>query len=100
MITVIGFILFFIYTSLIFFVKNISLLVIILAINIMLMLIFKIRAKNVTFFIVKLLPFIIFTSVLNILLGNLERGILCRDKISFSLPYYIYFLGKNDTKED
>lgn len=100
MITVIGFILFLIYTSLIFFVKNISLLMLILAINIMLMLTFKINAKNAVFFIIKLLPFILFTSVLNVLFGNIEFGILCRYQVSFGLPYYIYFLKKNDTKKD
>lgn len=100
MLAAIGFILFLIYTSLIFFVKNISLLMLILAINIMLMFIFKINVKNAGFFIIKLLPFIIFTSVLNILFGNLEFGILCRNKINFSLSYYIYFFEENDAKKD
>lgn len=84
------FILFLIYTSLIFFIKSYYLLAFVFGINIILMIVLKINAKKACTFLFKLLPFILFTSVLNILLGELELGILCRNKINFSLQYYIY----------
>lgn len=69
-------ILFIIYASLIFFIKDYYELAIIFAINLMLMIILKINAKNALKFCVKLLPFIIFTIVINLILSNIEFAIL------------------------
>lgn len=69
------FILFLIYTSLIFFIKSKVLLTIVFLINIFLMIFLKINLKNTCKFIFKILPFIIFTAVLNILFESIEHGI-------------------------
>lgn len=69
------FILFLIYTSLIFFIKSKILLLAVFLINMFLMAILKINLKNTCKFIFKILPFIIFTAVLNVLFGSLEHGI-------------------------
>lgn len=71
-----GLIAFLVYTSLIFFIKEYYMLLAVLAINAILMLILKINIKKGIIFIMKLLPFIIFTSAINVILGNIELGIL------------------------
>ncbi len=76
MLTVVGFIVFLIYASLIFFIKAKELLLLSLFINIILMLIFKINLKKAAIFILKLLPFILFTVILNVLFGSLWVGVL------------------------
>lgn len=69
------FIIFLIYTSLIFFIKSEVLLLAVFLINMFLMIILKISLKNTCKFILKILPFIIFTAVLNVLFGSLEHGV-------------------------
>lgn len=69
-------VLFLIYASAIFFIKNAYILALVLLINFVLMLILKISLKKAIIFIIKLLPFILFTVVLNILLGDIALGIL------------------------
>lgn len=76
MLNVIGFILFIIYTSLIFFIKDYFMLAVVLFINIMLMIIFKISFKNTAIFLLKIFPFILFTAVINVLLSSLQYGII------------------------
>lgn len=72
----IGFVLFLIYTSLIFFIKSYFLLGIVLIINLFLMLIFKVSLKNTFEFIFKLMPFILFTAVFNMIFEDVLYGVL------------------------
>ncbi len=76
MLSAIELILFLSYTTLIFFVKQYYLLGVIFSINIILMFIFRVNFKKGVLFIIKLLPFIIFTAILNIVLGDINLGIL------------------------
>ena len=70
------FTLFLIYTVGIFFIKNYIILGIIAIFNIILMLTIKINIKNAINNLIKLLPFILFTIVINILFADLNFGIL------------------------
>lgn len=72
----IKFILFLIYTIGIFFINNYLALGIIAIFNIFLMLLIKINIKNAGNNILKLLPFILFTIIVNILFADLEFGLL------------------------
>lgn len=72
----IKFILFLIYTIGIFFISNYLVLGIIAIFNIILMLLIKINIKNAGNNILKLLPFILFTIIVNILFADLEFGLL------------------------
>lgn len=72
----IKFILFLIYTIGIFFINNYIALGIIAIFNIILMLLIKINIKNAGNNILKLLPFILFTIIVNILFADLEFGLL------------------------
>ena len=76
MIDIIYFILFLIYTISIFFVKNYYVIGIITVLNIMLMIFFKVNFKNAIIVILKFLPFIFFTSIINIIISGLEYGML------------------------
>ena len=70
MLAVIGFILFIIYTSWIFFIKSYFVLGIVLLINVILMLILRINFRDTILFLAKILPFILFTVVINVLLSS------------------------------
>ena len=72
----IKFTLFLIYTVGIFFIKNYIILGIIAIFNIILMLTIKINIKTAINNLIKLLPFILFTIVINILFADLNFGIL------------------------
>jgi len=76
MFIVVAFIAFLIYTSAIFFIKSYYLLEIVFAINLILMLIFNINYKKIAMFLLRLLPFIAFTGIVNIILGGVGLGIL------------------------
>lgn len=73
---VIEFLLFLAYTILIFFIKNYFLLGIIAIINIILMIISKESIKKLLLTIFKLIPIILFTSSINIIMGDINSGIL------------------------
>lgn len=73
---VVKFILFLIYTISIFFIKNYILLTLILFINISLMIISKININKAIKSLIKLMPFILFTVVINIIFVDLEFAIL------------------------
>ena len=73
---VIQFILFLAYTILIFFIKEYSLLTIFIGINMILMLVFRINIKGAFIFILKLLPIITFTTIINIWISGLSFGML------------------------
>ena len=91
MLHIISFILFLTYTVLIFFIKEYYMLGIVLIINIILMLILKENIKKSIIFILKLLPFIIFTSVINIAFSGINFGILiCIRLILVCNITYIY----------
>ena len=76
MLNVIYFISFLVYASFIFFIKNPILLGGVLCVNIILMLILKINIKNAILFCLKLMPFILFTAIFNLLFGGIELCIL------------------------
>lgn len=73
---VVKFILFLVYTISIFFIKNYILLTLILFINISLMIISKININKAIKNLIKLMPFILFTVVINIIFVDLEFAIL------------------------
>ena len=73
---IVKFILFLIYTISIFFIKNYILLTLILFINISLMLISKININKAIKNLIKLMPFILFTVVINIIFVDLKFAIL------------------------
>ena len=66
------FILFLTYTIGIFFIENYYILGIVLIINIFLMLIFRIKVLNTIKSIIKLLPFILFTGVINLIFADFK----------------------------
>lgn len=72
----IKFILFLIYTVGIFFINNYLVLGMIAIFNIILMIVIKINIKSAGSNLIKLLPFILFTVIVNILFADLEFGIL------------------------
>lgn len=74
--SLIKFILFLIYTIGIFFIDNYLILGTIAIFNIILMIAIKINIKNAGSNLMKLLPFILFTVIINILFADLEFGIL------------------------
>ncbi len=73
---VLEFLLFIMYTILIFFIKSYELLAVVLAINILLMLALKENIKNALMLILKLMPFILFTTIINVLITGFSFGIL------------------------
>lgn len=73
---VIEFLLFISYTILIFFIKNYYSLAIVLLVNIVLMLVLKEDIKEAIILILKLMPFILFTTMINVLITGLSFGIL------------------------
>ena len=72
----IKFILFLIYVIGIFFINNYYLILIITLLNILLMLILKINIKKALINLIKIFPFILLTSVINLILINLQSAIL------------------------
>lgn len=72
----IKFIMFLIYTVGIFFINNYIVLASIAVLNVILMLTIKINMKNALNNLFKLLPFILFTAVVNILFADLQFAIL------------------------
>ena len=72
----IKFILFLIYTIGIFFINNYAILGAIAVFNIILMIILKINLKNAINSIIKLLLFIVFTVIINIIFADLKFAIL------------------------
>ena len=73
---IIKFILFLIYVIGIFFINNYFLLGIILLFNIFLLIISKISIKKSVINLMKLLPFILFTTLINIIFANLKEALL------------------------
>ena len=73
---IIKFILFLIYVIGIFFIRNLILFGIILLFNLSIILLFKINIKKVITNLLKLSPFILFTSLINLIFTNLQEAIL------------------------
>lgn len=76
MLYIIQFILFIAYTISIFFIKSYVLLGIVCLINIILMIILRENLKRAVLAIIKLMPFIIFTSGINMIISGLSFGLL------------------------
>ena len=76
MIYVVEFVLFLIYTFLIFLIKEYYMLCIVFIINLLIMIILKENVKKVILAILKIMPFIIFTTVINIAFSGVSYGIL------------------------
>lgn len=72
---IVEFLLFLVYTVLIFFIKNYFLLGIIAIANVILMIILKENIKKAFLAILKLMPIIIFTSIINIIMSDINSGI-------------------------
>lgn len=73
---VIKFLIFILYTILIFFISDYKIIAIIFIINIVLMIIGKINLKSAVRSIIKLLPFIAFVVIINLILMSKEKAIL------------------------
>lgn len=73
---ILKFIIFIIYTIVIFFIKSYALLVIVFAINLLLMFILKIKIKKTLQNICNVLGFIIFTVIINMIFGDFKTAIL------------------------
>lgn len=73
---IIEFILFLIYTILIFFIKDYFILGIVAIANIILLIISKENIKKLILTIIKLMPIIVFTAGINIIMGDINSGIL------------------------
>lgn len=96
MLYILSFISFLVYTVLIFFLTEYYMLGIALAINIVLMIILKISFKKALFAVLKLMPFVIFTSGINIAISGLNFGILIRNPLDTCMQYNLYILYKNE----
>lgn len=78
---IILFLIFMIYATFIFFINDAVLLVAVLLINILAMLLFKVKITSVIENIVKILPFILLTVVINCILSHYEYAILVAIKL-------------------
>ena len=72
---IINFIIFVVYATLIFFLPNNELILICIFINLIIMLLIKINIKNMVNSLLYIMPFIIFTFIINWLLDNVENAI-------------------------
>lgn len=95
---VIKFILFILYTVLIFFISDYKILGIILIINVTFMLISKVKIKNAIRSIIKLLPFILFVILLDLILMSKEEAILIGIRLIL-VCNFTYTFTKNFTPE-
>lgn len=76
MLYIVEFVLFLMYTVLIFFIKDYFLLGIFFVINILLMIILKQKLKKALMAVLKIIPFIIFTAGINMIISGISYGIL------------------------
>ncbi len=76
MLYVIEFLLFLAYTVFVFFIKSYSIILLLAIFNIILMIILKENIKDAFILVLKLMPFIIFTSVINMIITGISYGIL------------------------
>lgn len=76
MLLIISFLAFIIYTVSIFMFKSYSLLALCIGVNLLFMIAFKVSFKRAFFAVWKILPFILFTGVINGLIGGFELGVL------------------------
>lgn len=95
---VIKFILFILYTVLIFFISDYKILGIILIINVTFMLISKVKIKNAIRIIIKLLPFIVFVILLDLILMSKEEATLIGIRLIL-VCNFTYTFTKNFTPE-
>lgn len=71
----IKFILFIIYTALIFYIKDYRIIALIVGINIVLMIIGRVKLKEAGKSLIKLSPFILMVMIINVILDSIEVGI-------------------------
>lgn len=77
----IKFIIFIVYTISIFFVSDFILLAVLFLLNFLIAIILKVNLKNMLYNLKILLPFIIFTSIINVIFDSLVVGILMATRI-------------------
>lgn len=75
MFSIIGFLAFIIYTVLIFFVKSYVLLGVCFLVNLFLTMVFDVSFRKMFTALFRILPFILFTGIINVLIGSFELGI-------------------------
>ncbi len=93
---IIKFIIFIIYTILIFILNDIKILICLLLLNFIITILLKIRLKNMFYHLKILLPFIIFTMGINIFLAGLYDGIIMGIRI-FICYHITYIFSKTYT---
>ncbi len=98
MLYVLQFVLFLIYTFLIFLIKEYALLCMVFIINIIVMIISKENIKNVILAILKIMPFIIFTTIINILFSGISYGLLIGIRLIF-VCHITYIYAKKMTPQ-
>lgn len=93
MLQILSFILFITYVYIVFTIKNFSLIFIAFLINIILLISCKLSIRKAVFNILHLMPFIIFTAILNLLFSNLREMFLIAFKLI--IVCNITFIYKN-----
>lgn len=76
MLYIVEFVLFLIYTILVFFIKSYFLLGILFVVNILLMIILKQNLKKALIAVLKIMPFIIFTAGINMIISGISYGVI------------------------
>ena len=68
------FLLFVIYSTIIFFLPNTIYLLLLLLLNILIIIIFNVNFKTIFFKLIQLSPFIVFTFIINLILDNFNNA--------------------------
>lgn len=98
MIDVICFLAFLIYTIVVFFIKNYYIIFCVAIFNIILMITLKVKIRNALINILKLLPFIIFTSGINMIISGINYGALIGVRLIL-VCNMTYIFAKNMTPQ-
>ncbi len=99
MLYVIEFLLFLVYTVCVFFIKIYELILIIAIFNILLMIILKENIKEALIAIFKLMPFIIFTSGINMIIAGINYGVIIGIRLVLVCNMtYIFFKKMTQSK--
>ncbi len=93
------FIVFIIYTILIFFINDFKILICLLLINLVILGVLKIKFKDMIYNFKIFFPFILFTVILNIIFANLNEGILIGIKIIICYNVTYIFSKRTTTTE-
>ena len=98
MIDVICFLAFLVYTIVVFFIKNYYIIFCVAIFNIILMITLKVKIRNALINILKLLPFIIFTSGINMIISGINYGALIGVRLIL-VCNMTYIFAKNMTPQ-